>query len=304
VNGWRTIVASRWFRLALSSALLVLLLRTTNLDDMGAALARARLSWLVLALGAYLISQTVSAYRWALLVWSVGFGESFVTIWTYYFRGLYLNLFGPGTVAGDVGRVVFLAGGRRRGLALVWIAAAAILLLPDQPLPGPSRWVAAMAIPATIAGWLRSPRWLAPLLPRANRWRMLVERDLAPYWHDRALLAISIVFATVAQLLQIGGQLFVAQALGLELPWAFFLVVVPIVSVAGTLPFSLQGVGVREAGYWYYLSQIGVQREAAVAVGLLTSAVVSLSGLSGLPAFWLWQGKPSTGRLPDPLGPP
>src|SRR5262249_44423162 len=150
VNGWRTIVASRWFRLALSSALLVLLLRTTNLDDMRAALARARLSWLVLALGAYLISQTVSAYRWALLVWSVGFGEAFATIWIYYFRGMYLNLFGPGTVAGDVGRVVFLAGDRRRALALstvvahraigfvalVGIAAAAIVLLPDQPLPG------------------------------------------------------------------------------------------------------------------------------------------------------------------------
>jgi len=59
VNGWRPIVASRWFRLALSSALLVLLLRTTNLDDMRAA--RARLSWLALALGACLISQTVSA---------------------------------------------------------------------------------------------------------------------------------------------------------------------------------------------------------------------------------------------------
>jgi uncharacterized membrane protein YbhN (UPF0104 family) len=318
VNGWRPIVASRWFRLALSSALLVLLLRTTNLDDMRVALARARLSWLAVALGAYLISQTVSAYRWALLVWSVGFGESFVTIWIYYFRGMYLNLFGPGTVAGDVGRVVFLAGGRRRALALstvvahraigfvalVWIAAVATLLLPDQPLPGPSRWVAALAIPATIAGGLWSPRWLARFLPRANRWRRLVERELTPYWHDRALLAISIVLATVAQLLQITGQLFVAQALGLELPWAFFLVVVPIVSVVGTLPFSLQGIGVREAGYWYYLSQIGVQREAAVAVGLLTSAVVLLSGLGGLPAFWLSQRKPSTGQLPDPVGPP
>jgi uncharacterized membrane protein YbhN (UPF0104 family) len=59
----------------------------------------------------------------------------------------------------------------------------------------------------------------------------------------------------------------------------------PLLNIAGTLPFSLQGVGVREAGYWYYLSHIGVPREAALAVGLLTSIVVLLSGLSGLPAF-------------------
>ena len=87
--------------------------------------------------------------------------------------------------------------------------------------------------------------------------------------------------------LQIVGQACVARALGLPLPWAFFLVVVPLVNVAGTLPFSLQGVGVREAGYWYYLSRIGVQREAALAVGLLTSLIVLATGLSGLPSFLL-----------------
>jgi uncharacterized membrane protein YbhN (UPF0104 family) len=299
VSGWRTIVASRWVRLILSSALLLLLLRNTNLAAMRAALTQARPSWLVTALAAGLISQTVSAYRWALLAWSVGFGESFVRIWIYYFRGMYLNLFGPGTVAGDVGRVVFLAAGRRRGLALstvvahraigfvalVWIGALAIVLLPDQPLPDSARWLAGLAIPSTIAAWLWGPRLLARLLPRVNNWRVLVERDMAPYWHDRALLATQIVLAAVAQLLQIAAQLFVAYALGLRLPLAFFLVVVPIVSIAGTLPFSLQGVGVREAGYWYYLSRIGVPREDAVAVGLLISAVVLLTGLAGLPAF-------------------
>ena len=299
VSSWRTIVASRWFRLILSSALLLLLLRTTNLAAMRAALAQARPSWLAMALVAGLISQTLSAYRWALLAWSVGFGESFARIWIYYFRGMYLNLFGPGTVAGDVGRVVFLAAGRRRALALstvlahrtigfvslVWIGALAILLLPDQPFPASARWLAGLAIPSTLAGWVWGPRLLARLHPRLNNWRILIERDMAPYWHDRVLLATQLVLASAAQLLQIAAQLFVAQALGLRLPWAFFLAVVPIVSIVGTLPFSLQGVGVREAGYWYYLSRIGVQREAAVAVGLLTSAVILLTGLAGLPAF-------------------
>jgi uncharacterized membrane protein YbhN (UPF0104 family) len=221
----------------------------------------------------------------------------------------YLNLFGPGTVAGDVGRVLFLAGGSRRALALttvvahrtigfvalVWIAALSVVLLPEQPLPGVLRWVAALAVPGTIAAWLWSPRLLARLLPRANNWRVLVERDLVPYWHDHSLLVISLAWAAVAQLLQIAAQFFVASALGLHLPSGFFLVVVPLINVAGTLPFSLQGVGVREAGYWYYLSRIGVQREAALAVGLLTSVVVVLSGLTGLPAFLtLRQERPLT----------
>ena len=294
-------MGSRWFKLLLSAALLALLFYETNLAAMGAALAGAHVGWLLLALAALIASQILSAYRWALLAWPLGFAEPFVRLCTYYFSGMYLNLFGPGTVAGDVGRTLFLAGGRRRALALttvmahraigfvalVWIGATAVVLLPDQPLPGPFRWLAALAVPLTIAGWLWGPRLVARLLPRTNNWRVLVERDLAPYWHDRRLLAISLGCALVVQLMQLGGQMLVTRALGLHLPWAFFLVVVPLVGALGTLPFSLQGVGVREAGYWYYLSRIGVPQEAALAVGLLSSAVVLASGLSGLPAFLL-----------------
>ena len=299
VPALRRIIASRWFKLLLSAGLLALLLHKTDWREMRAAVAEADLTWLFLAVVAMVASQVVSTYRWALLARAVGFVAPFRHYLLYYFSGMYLNLFGPGTIAGDVGRVVFLAGGGRRALALttvvahraigfvalVWVAAAAVVVLPDEPLPGIFRWLAAVAVPATIAAWLWGPRLMARLLPRTNNWRVLVERDLAPYWHDRPLLIISLGWATAVHALQITAQMLVAHALGLQLPWAFFLVVVPLVNVAGTLPFSLQGVGVREAGYWYYLAQIGVQREAALAVGLLTSVTVLASSLTGLPAF-------------------
>jgi len=299
VSRLRPILASRWFKILLSVALLGVLLLETDLGEMRAALAAAHLGWLALALAVFVASQIASAYRWALLAWAVGFAQRFGSIWTYYFSGMYLNLFGPGTIAGDVGRVLFLAGGQRRALALttvvahratgfvalVWMTAIAVVVLPDQPLPGLLRWAAALAVPATIAGWFWGPRLVTRVLPRTNNWRVLVERDLAPYWNDRPLLAMTVFWGAVTQSLQILAQVFVADALGLELSWAFFLVVVPLVNIAGTLPFSLQGVGVREAGYWYYLSRIGVPPEAALAVGLLTSVVVLLSGLTGLPAF-------------------
>jgi glycosyltransferase 2 family protein len=307
VGPLRTVVASRWFKLALSAALLTLLLLKTDLREMRNALAAARLGWLGLALAVLIGSQIVSAYRWALLAWAVGFAEPFGRICIYYLGGMYLNLFGPGTIAGDLGRTLFLAGGCRRALALttvvahraiglvalVWIGATAVVLLPDQPLPGPARWLAALAVPATIAGWLWGPRLVARLLPRTNNWRVLVERDLAPYWHDHRLLALSLGWAALAQLTQLGAQVLITQALGLHLPWSFFLVVVPVVGALGALPFSLQGVGVREAGYWYYLAQIGVPRETALSIGLLTSAVVLASGLSGLPAFLMLRRRPA-----------
>ena len=307
VSALRTALASRWFKLALSAALLALLLLKTDVGALRGALTAARLDWLALALAVLIGSQVISAYRWALLAWAVGFTDRFGRFCIYFFSGMYLNLFGPGTIAGDVGRVLFLAGGRRRALALttvvahrligfvalVWITAAAVVLLPDQPLPGPARWLAALAVPATFAGWLWGPRLLARLLPRSNNWRVLVERDLAPYWHDHSLLARSLGWALVTQLTQLGAQVLITEALGLRLPWAFFLVVVPVVGAIGALPFSLQGVGVREAGYWFYLAQIGIPRPTALSMGLLSSAVVLASGLSGLPAFLMLRRRPA-----------
>jgi uncharacterized membrane protein YbhN (UPF0104 family) len=307
VASLRSIIRSRWFRLAISLALLALLLYETDLREMRAALARAKPGWLAIAWAIVVASQVATAYRWALLGRAVGFAQPFSRYLTYYFSGMYLNLFGPGTVAGDVGRTLFLAAGRRRALALttviahraigfvvlIWIAAAATVLLPDAPVPIPVRVLAALLIPATIGAWLWGPRLAARLLPRDNRWRLLVERDLAPYWHDHALLAVSLIWAVVVHALQISGQMFVARALGLQLPWTFFLFVVPLTNVAGTLPFSLQGLGVREASYWYYLGQIGVPREAALAFGLLASVVVLSSGLAGLPSFLLLRRQPA-----------
>jgi uncharacterized membrane protein YbhN (UPF0104 family) len=308
----RTLLGSRWFKLLLSAALLAVLLHQTDLRRMRAALAGADVGCLILAWASLVASQAVSAYRWMVLARALGFSDSFGRFCLYYFSGMYLNLFGPGTLAGDVGRVLFLAGGRRRALALttvvadratgfvalIWIAATAIVLLPDEPLRGPLRWLAGLTFPLTIAGWLWGPRLLARLLPPANRWRVLVERDLAPYWYDRGLLVRALVLAVAMHAVQIASQMLVARALGLHLPWAFFLIVVPLVNIAGTLPFSLQGAGVREAGYWSYLTRIGVQRETALAVGLLASVVVFASGLSGLPAFLLLQRRQqATARL-------
>lgn len=305
----RALLGSPFAKLALSAALLALLFSRNDAGDMLAAVADADARWLVIGFAANVASQVVSAYRWWLLTVAVGFDAPLRRVVAYYFGGMYLNLFGPGTVTGDVGRSLFLAGGQRRGLALttvvahrafgfvalVWVSAAALLLSRDLPLPPLARALAAVAIPITLAGWLVGPRLAARLLPPSHRLRRLVEDDLAPYWGDRRLVAVSVALAMVVHVLQILGQMAVGRALGLALPDAVFWVVAPILNALSTLPFSFSGLGVREAGYWYALPQVGVAPGAAVAVGLLTSAIVLVTGLCGLPFFLL------TRRPPRPL---
>lgn len=303
---WRTALGSPFLKLALSAALLALLFSQTDTGDLGAAVAAADPRWLALGFAANAASQVVSAYRWWLLTVAVGFDVPLPRVASYYFGGMYLNLFGPGTLTGDVGRSLFLADGRRRGLALttvvahrafgfvalVWVSAAAVLLTRELPLPTLARPLAALAIPATLAAWLVGPRLAARMLPPTNTLRRLVEHDLAPYWRDPRLLGAALTLAMLVHMLQIGGQMAVGHALGLALPGAVFWVVVPILNALSTLPFSLSGIGVREAGYWYALPQLGVAPGSAVAVGLLTSAIVLVTGLCGLPFFLLTRRAP------------
>jgi uncharacterized membrane protein YbhN (UPF0104 family) len=297
----RKVTSSRWFKLASSVVLLAVLLHETDVAGLSGALHKAQPWWVVASLAGYIFSQVISAYRWSLLARPLGFRESFRRFLVYYFSGMYLNLFAPSTVAGDVGRALFLASGRRRALAmttvvadrgtgavaLVLVGAAAIILLPQYPMPHIVRIGAWLAPPLVVAGWLWGPRLAVRLLSPDHRVRRFVEKDLAPYWHDLRLLGLTLVVATFFHLLQIATQVVLAWSLDVEAPNSFFLVFVPIVNLLGMLPVSFSGVGVREAGYWYFLSLVGIHKEAAIALGLLASAVAIASGVAGAPGFVL-----------------
>ncbi len=302
----RALLRSPIVKLALSAILLAALFRVTDVRALRAALAAADWRWLGLALALSLLSQVVAGFRWFLLTRAVGIAAGFGRVLTCYFSGMYLNLFGPGTVAGDVGRALFLAAGRGRALALttvvahraiglvglVWVGALGMVLVQSLPIPLPLRILAALAIPLTLLGWLAGPRLAARLLPRGSHWRLLIERDLAPYWNDRGLLVVSLAWAMLVHLLQISSQMASARALGVALPWTYFWVLVPLLNLGATLPLSWSGIGIREAGYWYALSGSGISQDAGVAVGLVCSMVVLLTGLSGLPFFLSLRNRP------------
>jgi glycosyltransferase 2 family protein len=301
---FRSVLGTPWFKLALSVVLLVVLFVRTEFGQIWGTIARSEPGWLLLALVGLEISQVLSAARWWLLARPLGFNEPFRRYLVYYFSGMYLNLFAPSTVAGDIGRAFFLAGGRQRralaltsviadrGLgfvALVWVGAGAVILLPGYPVPRILHLAAWFVPPLTVAAWVWGPLLVVRLLPPGNRWRILVESDLAPYRKDHRLMTGSFALAVLFHLIQIGTQILIAWSLDLTIPWSYFLVFVPVVNIAGMLPITMNGVGVRESGYWYFLSRIGTDSEAAIALGLLSSAITLATGLSGAPVFLFFQ---------------
>ncbi len=291
-------------KLVLSLVLLIFLLGQIDLSLMVRVLSSAKLSDLTVVLTGYLISQIVSCGRWALLTRPLGFALPFRDYLSFYFIGMFFNLFAPSTVGGDASRVFYLAQGgkpheaqrgRRTTAAsisvltdravgvgvLVWIGAAAMIRFPAYGMPQIIRYLTYACSVAFIAGWLS-----LSLVNRVLSWRgsslgEYVRLSLDAYWTNQTVILYAIALSVVIHLIQSGMHVFLGRALGLEIPWSYALILYPLVGLFSALPVSVNGIGLRENGYLFFLKHVGVSSENAVAFGLLWFLIVALDSLIG-----------------------
>jgi glycosyltransferase 2 family protein len=73
----------------------------------------------------------------------------------------------------------------------------------------------------------------------------------------------------------------IGRALDFDIPFSYALIIYPLVGTFSALPVSLNGIGLREGGYLFLLTRIGVSSEKAIAFGLLWFIVVALDSLLG-----------------------
>ena len=286
---------ARWApRVLVSVGIVAYILADVDTGDLLHALGTVRPGPIAAGLALYLVGQALSAYKWALLGRSVGFARPLAEYTRFYFIGMFFNLFAPSTIGGDLVRALYLAGGRRRGLAvnsvlfdrvsglalLMAVGAAAVLAFPQYGFPWPLTAFLVAGGVLLFLGWWTCPR-LVRLLPAPNHFRRQVETELGPFWRDRRLLlrvtGVSLVFHTT----QVAVQWVLARAAGVTLPFSYCLIYHPVISVMTALPLSVAGLGVREGGYLFFLTRIDIDDSIAVTIGLCWFAVTVLAGLVG-----------------------
>lgn len=294
-GSWRTLL-----QIGISAIAIWLIARHVDLREAGRVLTEARLDLVVLTILLYLGGQVLSAYRWWLIGHAVGLEAPFAHYVRFYFIGMFFMFFGPSTLGGDVVRSLYLAeGGPRRARAfnsvlfdrlnglvvLVAIGAVAFLLFPGYDLPRPLFWVTITFGSGLFVGWWLAPWMLRLVLPPTHRLRRFVEVDLGPFWTDRRMLVAVTAVSVVFHFVQIAAQFVVSRALGLDVPFSYICVFHPLVSALSAIPISLSGIGLREGGYIYFLTAIGVDRPQAVAYGVLWFLVIVANSLIGGAVF-------------------
>jgi uncharacterized membrane protein YbhN (UPF0104 family) len=297
-------LATQFLKVGVSVAALWLLLRNVDTRAMMRVVGSADPGDVLAVIAVYLAGQALTAWRWRVIAARVGFGEPLVDFVRYYYVGMFFNLFGPSTLGGDVVRALYLgASAGRRALALhtvffdrlsglvmlVFVAVAALAMFGRFGLPWPMIALVVATGVGMGAGWFMLPPLARRFLASDGRVNRLVERDLKPFWRDRELLARTACISLFFHVMQAASLILLGSALSMHVDWRYYFIFHPLVSVLSAVPVSVAGLGIREAGYVWFLQRQGVAADTAMAFGVLWFVVLlASSAVGGL--VYVWSG--------------
>ena len=296
-----------WFRAALSGGVLVVLLARLDLREAAQAFAAidARL-WLA-ALAADAAARAVMIVRWASLLRAAG---STVSGWSAARVFLIASFVGTALPAGgaDVMRAYALSRHTaQRGLAAASVVVdrllgvAALLTLgasslalglaePDLPL---ARTVAgaSLAVAVVILGAFGADRLALRLVPSGLRWPAVASwllqaaGELARYRTRPRVLVAVFALSLIVQWLRVASVFLLGAGLGLDVPFGYYLIFLPVGLAVFMLPISIAGLGLPQGVFIWLFQPLGVPASQSFA---LSTLVVALGVLGTLPGLYLY----------------
>lgn len=294
-------------KLGVTALGLFLVLRGMDFGALLGALRTVRLGWMAVGAAGIALSLVVRAYRWHIVLHGVGSSIRFGRLVELYLVGSFFNAFLPSGLGGDVVRAAEAAQDVTPDVAagtvlvdrltgLLALFAMALAVLPFRPAGFPPRlaWTIGAIGGVGLLGGLaliegRLLRAVVGRLPGALRaaGNGFLDRLAATiqrcHWRSvAAALLVSLIF----NLMQIGWWVTTGRALGLRVPFGYFVLVVPIMSLAVLVP-SIGGLGVRETVAPALFAGAGLAPEQAVALTLLVFALERVASLLGAPVY-LW----------------
>lgn len=286
---------------------LIIVLRQVNPALILRTLSQAQFGWVLVTFMLMNASLVLRAYRWSILLHGVGANISLKRLTELYFVGNFFNMFLLSGFGGDVVRILEAARSVPTNIAtgtvlldrftgLLMLFVMALFALPFRPENFPD-YLVWFVVAGAVGGILflvllmqgKFLRWLGHWLPGPLKTegdtpiaRLLDAVEGCGWRAVGGALIISVLFNLVLVLWWKTSSL----ALGLTVPYSYFLLIIPILSVLTLVP-SVSGLGPREALAPLLFAASGVNAETAVSLSFLVFLTLRLSGILGAPIY-LW----------------
>jgi glycosyltransferase 2 family protein len=271
--------------------------------------------WFALAVAIMIGTALPMALRWQWLMRAQSMPDSFAWLTRAYFVSYTAGQILPTSIGGDAMRVYETARrhqGRtadvtaivllERGLggaSTVLLGAIGFVLALGTYDVSAYLWIeGAFVLGTLVLIFLFFARTARPLLIRTQPLlrRLRIERHMRAFYdgvhhfrgHVRLIVGV-FVFTTVIQAVRILAIWAGGKAVGIDLGPRIYYVMGPLFFLVLLVPFTLNGIAVREAFFVSFLGSVGVPADQAFASGFLFFLVTAMLALPGA-AILLWEG--------------
>jgi len=297
------------FKVAVSASLIYYLVSQTELGKIGAALSSANLGLIGLSFLLHGIGYFSSSYRWQLLLRAQGFEVPVGYLVRSYAIAMFFNNLLPSTIGGDGYRAYDTS---RRGIprlkalaivvverflglfALLVFAILALALATELTTQIENLWIWSLLSFVLMAGilWFIFFKEGGALLPggfAALPGLSLVKKQtdkmaeaFSPFQGQTKALIGSMGLSLLLQLNVIFHYYLISEALDLGIPLVKYLVIIPLSMFIQMVPISINGIGLRESFYVFFLTTIyGAPIAAALAFSWIAYGMILLLGILG-----------------------
>ena len=245
--------------------------------------------------------------RWRTILGNFGIYPDFSPLAKITLIGYFFNLFLPSGIGGDFFRAYYLSKREGRGMsttltttvlernagmcALLMIGGAAAFFYRIEVQGISLLYVFIFVIAGYLlaTGMLFHPwihQHISSFLRRRNlnQWESkmdLVYEGLRGLRQNKRSIAIALLASLVIQLLSAVIVWISALSLSYDAPFVVFLIFTPLINLSVMVPFTINGIGLRESLFCLLFLQIGVPCETSVSMSLITFSAYLLTGIPG-----------------------
>ncbi len=295
-------------RIGISIILLILLFKFSKIDtrELISDIKSANGILLAVAFIIFFIVYALGFLRWQMLLKAVGINIPLTRLVISFSGGLFFSILLPSTIGGDVVRTADLAQHSKKtkeviatvfldrlsgyiGLVLlvlpvlllgsglvrdkvVFLSVAVIILLLVFIL----LVLFNKSIYSGITGFLSSPG-----AGKIKEWIKNLHREIHIFRHQRKIIIYNLTLSFIIQAISPVSIYFIALSLGIKTSLVYFFIFIPIIGAITLLPISMGGLGVRENFFAVYFAKVGISKQLAVAMSLLSFFFIIIYGVIG-----------------------
>jgi uncharacterized protein (TIRG00374 family) len=303
-------------QILVSGAVLAFLLWQINLEQTVDIIRDSDWVYVAASLAIFIATTWLMAWRWGVLLAAKGVHEPLRWLVRMYFIGYAAGQVLPTAVGGDAVRIIEHA--RRRPdvrataagavvMERVLGAAGTLVLVAVGLAVAAGRYddvqflfilefvfVAAMIVLGLLLFSRRLGRHLEEkLFPLGRRVRLdqplqSLYRALHEYRNKPRALALVLAITVFVQFVRVIAIWLCGEAVGVDVSPVVYIILGPLLFLVQMVPFTLNGLGVREAFFVVFLGRFDVPADEAFAAGFLFYAVTIATSLPGA-VILLWK---------------